>query len=179
MTVIPCAKDLLRCRIRRVSSLVHVDAVPAPTARLALQLCNTLRPNFYQEAHMSEQSATDGANQAKGDGEIPPDLHAARITGSQETLVKLLQEFALDAGCRPHHEVNPDGSATLQVYATVERIGELRAAGFKIEQGENVSAVGRARQAEVGRGDRFKGGRLAPRGLGGKPARDRNGGFKS
>jgi hypothetical protein len=128
---------------------------------------------------MSDQTGSDGADQSQRNEAIPPDLYAARITASRETLTKVMREFALDVGCRPHPKMNPDGTATLLVYATEERIGELRAAGYGVERGENVSAIGRERQAEVGKGDRFEGGRVAPRGLGEKPGRDRKGGSAS
>jgi hypothetical protein len=109
----------------------------------------------------------------------PPDLYAARITGSRETIVRLMQSFDLDVGCRPHPEVNPDGSVTLLAYADEERMSRLRAAGYRVERGENVSAVGRQRQAEVGVGDRFMGGRIAPRGLGKKTGYSRRRGSAS
>ena len=128
---------------------------------------------------MSDQTGSDGADQSQRNEEVPPDLYAARVTGSRETFVKLMQEFQLDVGCRPHLEVNPDGSGTMLVYATEERIRELQAAGYRVEPGENVSALGRERQAEVGKGDRFERGRVAPRGLGEKPGRDRKGGTAS
>jgi hypothetical protein len=96
-----------------------------------------------------------------------PDLFEVRISGSRETLAQLLREFELDVGCRhPHVQPNPDRTATLRAYVTEDRIRELRAAGYTLEKGENVSALGRARQAEVGKGDRFEGGRQPPRGLG-------------
>jgi hypothetical protein len=37
---------------------------------------------------------------------------------------------------------------------------------LRVEVGENVMAEAQARLAEVGAGDRFDGGRIAPRGLG-------------
>lgn len=120
---------------------------------------------------MSDENRPDEAS--------PPDLYAARITGSRETIVRLMQSSELDVGCRPHPEVNPDGSVTLPAYADEERIGRLRAAGYKVERGENVSALGRQRQAEVGKGDRFMGGRIAPRGLGKKPGYGRERGSAS
>lgn len=128
---------------------------------------------------MSEQTGSDRADQFQRNSEIPHDLYAARVTGSRETITKLMQEFELDVGCRPHPEINPDGNGTLLVYATEEHIRELQATGYHIERGENVSAVGRERQAEVGKGDRFEGGRIAPRGLGEKPQHDRKGGSAS
>jgi hypothetical protein len=128
---------------------------------------------------MSDHNESDQADQLQRNEEIPHDLYAARITGSREILAKLMQEFELDVGCRPHPEANPDGTGTLLVYATQERIRELQAAGYNVERGENVSAVGRERQAEVGKGDRFDGGRITPHGLGEKPRCDMNGGAVS
>jgi hypothetical protein len=98
-----------------------------------------------------------------------PDLYEVRITGSREAIAQVLRQFELDVGCRhPHVEANPDRTATVLVYATEQRVRELEANGYKAEKGENISAVGRSRQAEVGKGDRFDGGRQAPRGLGEK-----------
>ena len=128
---------------------------------------------------MNDQNSSDNVNQSQRNEATPPDLYAARITGSRETIIKLMQEFRLDVGCRPHPEVNPDGSVTLLVYATEELIRELRATGYSIERGENVSALGRLRQGEVGQGDRFEGGRVAPRGLGEKSSRGRERGATS
>ena len=126
---------------------------------------------------MNDQNRYDDVNQSQRNENIPPDLFAARITGSRETLAKLMQTFELDVGCRhPHVEPNPDRTATVTVYATEERIRELQATGYSVERGENVSAVGRERRAEVGEGDRFQGGRVTPRGLGEKPGGERKGG---
>ena len=121
----------------------------------------------------------DQTDESKRNEPIPPDFYAARITGSREMLAKVLQEARLDFGCRPHAKLNLDGSATLEVYATEARIAELQAAGYQVERRENVSALGRERRSEIGKGDRFEGGRIAPRGLGEKPGRDRKGGSAS
>ncbi|MEK6335436.1 MAG: hypothetical protein AABM67_10845 [Acidobacteriota bacterium] len=125
---------------------------------------------------MADQTGSGGADSPQRNEYLPPDFYAAQITGSRETLARVLQEPALDFGCRPHAKLNLDGSATLQIYATEARIAELQAAGYQVERGENVSAIGRERQAEIGKGDRFEGGRIAPRGLGEKSGRDRKGG---
>ena len=101
-------------------------------------------------------------------GGPPPDLFAAKVTGNPDTFARLMRAFELDMGCRPHVEANRDGNGTMLIYATEARIREIRAAGFAIEPGENVSALGRERQAEVGKGDRFEGGRVTPHGLGKK-----------
>ena len=123
---------------------------------------------------MNNQIESGGSNESRSDDTVLPDLYAARVSGSSETLAKLMKSFDLDVGCRhPHVEPNPDGTTALVVYATEERIREIQAAGYNVELGENVSALGRERQTEVGKGDRFEGGRVAPRGLGEKPGRDR------
>jgi hypothetical protein len=128
---------------------------------------------------MNDQPSSDQADQSQRNDDRPPDVFAARITGTREALVKILQEFELDVGCRPHPKMNLDGTATLLVFASDERIAELRAAGYGVERGENVAAIGRERQADVGKGDRFEGGRVAPRGLGKKTDRDSRGGAAS
>jgi hypothetical protein len=121
----------------------------------------------------------DGEHQLAAGQANPPDLYATRITGSREALTEVLRQFELDAGCRPHPELNSDGGGSLIVYASDAAIRELQAAGYAVERGENVSALGRERQSEVGQGDRFEGGRVVPRGLGQKPRRDGQGGERS
>ena len=117
---------------------------------------------------MDDKTQPGDSNQSQRKEEIPPDVYAARITGSRETLARLMQTVQLDVGCRhPEIEANPDRSATLLFYATKDRIRELEA-NYKVETLENVSELGRQRQKEVGQGDRFEGGRIAPRGLGQK-----------
>jgi hypothetical protein len=101
-------------------------------------------------------------------GESLPDLFEVRITVRREEFEELMQNFPLDLGCRPHVELNVDGTGTVQAFASAERIRDLETAGYKVEQGENVSAVGRERQKEIGTGDRYQGGRVIPRGLGRK-----------
>jgi len=129
---------------------------------------------------MNDQTSSNDSNQKQPEHPTPRDLYEARITGSREELAKALQSFELDVGCRhPHVEPNPDRSATLLVYAHKDRIRELLDAGYKVEVGENVSELGRQRQKEVGQGDRFEGGRVAPRGLGEKPGYRKEGGSAS
>jgi hypothetical protein len=129
---------------------------------------------------MNDQAESSGSNELQASGEVRPDVFAARITGDRQTLLKLVQTFALEVGCR-HAEVegNPDGTATMLVYASENRLREIQGAGYKVEIGENVSAIGRQRQADVGKGDRFEGGRVTPRGLGKKPGCENRGGSAS
>jgi hypothetical protein len=118
---------------------------------------------------MSDDIISGGANQPQQRGEVPPDLFAVRITVSRDNFAELIEKFGLDVGCRPHVEVRPDGTGVLEAYASEERIRAIEATGYAVERGENVSALGRERQKEIGAGDRFQGGRIAPRGLGHKP----------
>ena len=121
---------------------------------------------------MNEEDESKGGTQYN-----PPDLFEARVTGSRETIDKLMKEPGLDLGCRPHPEVHPDGTGTLLFYASEDRIARLEADGYKLERGENVSELGRQRLKEVGEGDRFEGGRVTPHGLGNKTDQGRKGGL--
>ena len=124
---------------------------------------------------MMNDDVPRNADRPQQGGEALPDLYEVRITVSREEFEKLMQKFPLDLGCRPHIEMNPDGTGTVQAFASAERIRELEAAGHKVEQGENVSEIGRERQKEVGSGDRFQGGRVIPRGLSRKSGHRRGG----
>jgi hypothetical protein len=114
-----------------------------------------------------------GARKPPGSSDpIAPDLFTVRITVTRESFDSLLKKFDLDVGCRPHVHANPDGTGGLTAFATRERIREIEAAGYKVDIVENASELGRQRLEEVGKGDRFEGGRVVPRGLGQK-TRDR------
>jgi hypothetical protein len=102
------------------------------------------------------------------------DRFSVRLLVTRQQAAELLARDDLDFGCRPHLHPNPDGTATLDVLALRSTIDELRRAGHRLEVGENVSAAGRARQREVGEGDRFEGGRLPPRGLGRKSGNEQS-----
>jgi len=100
------------------------------------------------------------------------DLYEARIFGTADELDRLLRSVPLDVGCsHPHFGRHDDGSFILFAYATMEQAGQLRHLGHRIEVGENMSERARRRQSEIGKGDRFQGGKIAPRGLGRKPGR--------
>ena len=118
---------------------------------------------------MTDGPSSDGTNLPQGGGNTPPDLYEVRISGSRDAIARALKDFDLDVGCRhPQIDVSAGGSVTLHAYASEARIRELESAGYKVEKGRNMSALGRERQAEVGKGDRFEGGRKPPAGLGEK-----------
>lgn len=109
------------------------------------------------------------------EGAEPPDLHAVRITATRESLFELLATIPLDVGDHPLVEPNPDGTGTLLAFASEDQVRRLEEAGYRVEVGENLSEVGRQRREEVGTGDRFEGGRVAPRGLGVKRGGEKKG----
>jgi hypothetical protein len=97
------------------------------------------------------------------------DVHRIELRAkSIEELRSVLDNTDVDLGCRPSvRKVGDD--YVVEVYSplpTVERLRSARAAsGVTMTVVENASEVGRARQREVGSGNRFAA-RTAPRGLG-------------
>ncbi len=70
-------------------------------------------------------------------------------------LVKVYQIQVLD------HGSHRDKAAGLVIHAIVEEsdIQRLQQAGYSVEQHEDVDATGKARQKEVGQGNRYENGR--------------------
>jgi hypothetical protein len=97
------------------------------------------------------------------------DVHRIELRAkSIEELRSVLDHTDVDLGCRPSvRKVGDD--YVVEVYSplpTVERLRSARmSAGVTMTVVENASEVGRARQREVGSGNRFAA-RTAPRGLG-------------
>lgn len=114
---------------------------------------------------MADDSKAGSARTRSSSDAVQPDLFAVRITVTRESFDSLFKKFELDVGCRPHLHAAPDGTGILTAFATRDRIRELESAGYMVEVGENASELGRRRQEEVGKGDRFEGGRIVPRGL--------------
>lgn len=59
-----------------------------------------------------------------------------------------------------------DKGFRLTFFLNDDEIEELRKSGYSLDVGENVSELGLKRQTEIGKGDRFDGGSVAPRGRG-------------
>lgn len=51
---------------------------------------------------------------------------------------------------------SPSGEYSVDATADAAEIRNLRAAGYHVDQHEDVDKVGRARQREVGKGDRYR-----------------------
>lgn len=95
------------------------------------------------------------------------DIYGTHIGGSLAALDKLLRTTDLDVGCsHPHFSNREDGTVSLFAFATFHQAEQLRAQGYAVEQGENVSRRADSLKGEIGAGDRFEGGRISPHGFG-------------
>jgi hypothetical protein len=89
-----------------------------------------------------------------------------RLPGRQ-ALESLLRSRRVDIGGGGPRTL-PDGSITLEAYVPERWLNNFKAEGFTFEIVEDATEVGRQRQQEVGKGDRFEGGSIAPHGFGRK-----------
>jgi hypothetical protein len=93
------------------------------------------------------------------------------VAPTLEALRAFLDETKPDLGCRPAAKPTGDGYVT-DVYIAESRLGSVRAArsaaDVVITVVENTTAIGLARQADVGTGNRFAARGVVPRGLGRK-----------
>lgn len=81
-------------------------------------------------------------------------------------LARLQKTFPMDAG---PIKVNPKTKEVVaDVFVTEKQIEYLKTQKVDLKVYENLSDIGRLRQKEVGRGDRFKNGTIPPKGLGKK-----------
>lgn len=98
----------------------------------------------------------------------PPEdkFHVVLIAPDREALGRLIHKFDLDLG--PLEPRRDSKEIEAHFYATQAQIEQLRKAGLSLEVGENLSEIGRERQKEVAKGDRFEGGKIPPKGLGKK-----------
>jgi hypothetical protein len=94
----------------------------------------------------------------------PQPVLRARVTARDvETLRALLRDIHPDVGGLAHR--SDDGSCTIEVYVSPEQAEALHREGVSVTPIEDVTPAGRARQAEVGRGDRFAPAEAVPHGL--------------
>ncbi|WP_329403934.1 hypothetical protein [Streptomyces melanogenes] len=91
-------------------------------------------------------------------------LLRVRVTAKDaETLRTLLREARPDVGGRPRQ--GEDGTCSIEAYASPDEAEALEREGVSVTIVEDATATGRARQAEVGEGDRFAPDDAVPRGL--------------
>jgi len=97
-------------------------------------------------------------------------LHAP----DRDSLAKLVRQRGLDLDHSHPHRRGEKASRAIEInaYLTETQIRELKQEGWKLKVGPNFSAIGRERQKEVGKGDRFEGGKIRPKGLGKKTGKE-------
>lgn len=98
-------------------------------------------------------------------------FHVVLRAPDEEAVAGLLADHALDVGLMKRDRATKEVSLVL--FLTQREIERFRDAGFALDVRENLSEVGRRRQKEVGSGDRFHGGKVAPTGLGKKTPKRR------
>lgn len=86
---------------------------------------------------------------------------------SPEKLRELIRQEELDLNCGGAKKT-ADGKWTVEAFVADEVIPRLRQAGVTVDVDREFTNRSAARRGEVGRGDRFKGGRTPPRGIGKK-----------
>jgi hypothetical protein len=100
------------------------------------------------------------------EGELPPDdkFHTEFFVEKELELKELLEQLNLDV---EHIHINKEKQVfEATVFATLKQIDQLKDRKIQYSVYENLSEIGRMRQQEVGKGDRFEGGKILPKGLG-------------
>ncbi len=97
----------------------------------------------------------------RGKQQAPKDKYRAILTfDDREAGGRFVRKHPWDlVGTR----LDKEGRAVLTFYLTQTQIKYLEKEGVSAEVRENVSEIGRERQKEIGSGDRFEGGKIAPR----------------
>jgi hypothetical protein len=106
-----------------------------------------------------------------GPNDSPQDPDIFRVSlraPDRAALARAIHELGLDIDHQhPEEELNVK-EVQITAFLTQNQIDELKGRGWELQVEENLSEVGRERQKEVGKGDRFKGGKVKPTGLGRK-----------
>jgi hypothetical protein len=116
---------------------------------------------------MKEQSTKRSSgpdNQRQG-----PDIFQVVLTApDRATLARLVRELGLDIDHQHPGEEHDIKEVNIGAYLTQQQIDEVKSRGWCLQVEKNLSEIGRERQKEVGKGDRFEGGKVRPTGLGKK-----------
>lgn len=92
----------------------------------------------------------------------------------RQRLSALLHENPLDLACAgPQRQEG--GAVSVEAYVPRDQLDRLKQRGVKLDVLDDASATARARQKEVGRGNRFSGKDRVPSGLGRKVKEDGDG----
>jgi hypothetical protein len=90
---------------------------------------------------------------------------------NREAFAQLVRKRALDVG--PVRARKDSKEIEVHLFLNQDQIALLQKEGWKLEVRENFSENGRLRQKEVGKGDRFEGGKVPPKGLGKKTGKEK------
>jgi hypothetical protein len=95
-----------------------------------------------------------------------------RLVGPADALLAIIKSAGHDLGCGAPR-VSRDGTAAVNAYITEKERQRLEKEHPRVQQTVlgDATAIGKERQAEVGKGDRFQGGKVRPRGVGKKVPR--------
>jgi hypothetical protein len=104
---------------------------------------------------------------AEGAQHMPGKTLIRIYSNSPDRFLELVRRGDLDLNCGGPKEVTP-GEWELEAYVTEDVALRLRDTGYRVEVDAEFEARSAARSAEVGSGDRFQAGRVAPRGVGKK-----------
>src|SRR5262245_17753467 len=86
-----------------------------------------------------------------------------------ESLRRIVETYQLDYGCRPHAIQDATGAYyTTALVSRAER-SRLRDQGLDLRDLFDQTSGDRTARATIGKGDRFKGGKIAPQGVGSQP----------
>jgi hypothetical protein len=86
---------------------------------------------------------------------------------SREALRELIRQEDLDLDCGGVRQT-ADGELTIEAYAPEAVAARLTSAGYRVAVDQAFASRSAQRQVEVGTGDRFAVGQIAPQGLGRK-----------
>ena len=98
-------------------------------------------------------------------------IHAADLRSLRE----VVRSHSLDHGCRPHAIADATGAYYTTALVSKAERDLLRGKGLDVRDLFDQTAGDRIAKATVGKGDRFKGGKIPPQGVGSRPhASDRD-----
>ncbi len=92
-------------------------------------------------------------------------IHAADL----KSLGEIVRTHSLDYGCRPHAISDPSGSYYTVALVSKVELEQLRKKDLDVRQLFDQTSEDRTAKATIGKGDRFKGGRIPPQGVGSRP----------
>lgn len=108
-------------------------------------------------------------NKPKKNKRITKHLTVAIHTADLKSLREIVRTFPLDYGCRPHALSDPAGSYYTTALVSQSEFEQLRKKDLDVRKLFDQISKDRTAKATIGKGDRFKGGKIPPRGVGSQP----------